>query len=539
MRLTLPRLDTTDPSALLDDLRGTTPLPAADTPDADRTTSLAASITYSYAHLTDQARRLLPAVSLFHGVADVDVLTAFSAVEGVPGRFAGIGGEEWSAVLADAARVGLLTSLGAGMYRVHPALPGYLAADWQAEDSIGYERERRQCEQALCGACAAFSDWLTSQIESGNAGLAYALLGLQRWTLGSMLGYALDHHAWENADCIVRALDQYWDTRGLGTEAAAWSDRILNATIGPHQASPETARPLWLYTTVTQANRWYGDGRPDQAEQAYHRALAYLQDQPATDWTRGNISVIYHQLGMTAGVRGRLDEADDWYRQAIRIRKQLGLRDLLASDYHQVGTTAYLRGKLDDADDWYRQALVIEEELGNRTGMALTYHELGMTAQDRGRLDEADNWYRKSLAIKEELGNRPGVAISYHQLGRIAYLRGRLDEADNWYRQSLTIKEELGDRPGLAQTYTNVGRVAEDRAQPRSALAWNVRCVSLFDEFPSPLTVSGPSAIKRLTRQLGMPALEEVWHQVTGQPLPQPVRDYVTSHQDEQPAGES
>jgi hypothetical protein len=36
-----------------------------------------------------------------------------------------------------------------------------------------------------------------------------------------------------------------------------------------------------------------------------------------------------------------------------------------------------------------------------------------------------------------------------------------------------------------------------------------------------------------------MPALEEVWHQVTGQPLPQPVRDYVTSHQDEQPAGES
>ena len=56
---------------------------------------------------------------------------ALSAVEGVPGRFAGISRQEWTAVLEDAARVGLLTGIGAGMYRIHPALPGYLAAGWQ------------------------------------------------------------------------------------------------------------------------------------------------------------------------------------------------------------------------------------------------------------------------------------------------------------------------------------------------------------------------------------------------------------------------
>ena len=46
------------------------------TPGAGRTASLAACITYSYAHLSEQTRRLLPAVSLFHGVADEDLLTA-------------------------------------------------------------------------------------------------------------------------------------------------------------------------------------------------------------------------------------------------------------------------------------------------------------------------------------------------------------------------------------------------------------------------------------------------------------------------------
>ena len=80
---------------------------------------------------------------------------------------------------------------------------------------------------------------------------------------------------------------------------------------------------------------------------------------------------------------------------------------------------------------------------------------------------------------------------------------------------------------------------AEQRAQLPMALQHNIRCVTLFDQFPSPLTGTGPTALARLTRQLGMPALEQTWQQVTGQPIPQPVRDYITSHpdDDDQPGG--
>ena len=495
MRLTLPRLDTTDPAELLADLRGTTPLPAADAPDADRTTSLAASITYSYTHLAGQTRRLLPAVSLFHGVADVDVLAAFSAEETVPSRFAGISWDEWSAVLDDAARVGLLTALGSGMHQVHPALPGYLAAGWHAEDPGGYNQERQASEQALRVACAAFSRWLTQQVASGDAALAYTLLGWQRRTLGAMLGHALDHHVWSDAEHIVRALDAYWGTRGLSIEAAAWVDRILDATAGPGQAPTEPTRSLWLYAIIGQASRQTDAGRPDQADLAYRRALAYLHEQPATGWIRGSISTVSHQLGTTARARGRLDEAEDWYRQS----------------------------------------LAIDEELGDRFGMAISYHQLGVTAQDRGQLDEAEEWYRRSLDITEELGDRPDMAITYHQLGVTAQDRGRLDEAEEWYRHSLDIKEELGDRPGMAMTNGQLGLLAEVRQQPRQALEWMVRCVALFDQFPHPSTGPGPRHLARLTRQLGMPALEETWRQVTGQPVPGQVRNSLTSQPEEDP----
>jgi hypothetical protein len=62
--------------------------------------------------------------------------------------------------------------------------------------------------------------------------------------------------------------------------------------------------------------------------------------------------------------------------------------------------------------------------------------------------------------------------------------------------------------------------------------------VAIFDQFPSPLTGTGPTALARLTRQLGMPALKAAWHQVTGQPVPQAVRDFITNRHDDLPGGE-
>jgi tetratricopeptide (TPR) repeat protein len=574
MRLTLPRLDATSAEELLAGLRGTVPLPAGGQESGGRLSSLAASITYSWAHLAGVTRRLLPAVSLFHGITDEDVLAAFSGVEGVPARFAGVTKDQWSGVLEDAARVGLLTGIGAGMYRIHPALPGYMTAAWQAEDPDAWQQEQAAATNALCAACAAFSDWLTGQTESGDAALAYAILGLQRRTLGAMLSHALGHSMWSEASEILQALEKYWHARGLRMEAGAWADRILAATTEPGRDTPAAGSPaasLWLYTTGQQAGRQQDAGQLDQAERTYRRLLSWLEDQPATDWTRRNIAVACHQLGITTRLRWQLDEADDWYRKSLAIEEELSDRPAMANTYGELGNTAKDRGRLDEAEAWFRKSLAIKDELGDRPGMAIAYHQLGITAQDRGQLDEADdwyrqaiqireelglrampatdyhhlgmtaylrgrldeaeNWYRKSLAINEELGDRPGMASTYHQLGVTAQDRGRLDEAEAWYRKSLGIKEELGDRPGMALSYGQLGLLAEARQQPAEALDWTIRCVTLFPEFPHPATGPGPDHLARLTRQLGMEALERGWDQVTGSPLPPQVRDYITSRQ--------
>ena len=164
-----------------------------------------------------------------------------------------------------------------------------------------------------------------------------------------------------------------------------------------------------------------GRGRLDEADDWYRKALTISEELGDRPRHGDHLPPArHHRPGPRAAGRGRrlVPQSPHHLRGTRRPAPHGGT-------YHQLGITAQDRGRLDEADDWYRKALTINEELGDRPGMASTYHQLGMTAQDRGRLDEADDWYRKSLTINEELGDRPGMALTYAQLGLLAEERGQ------------------------------------------------------------------------------------------------------------------
>jgi tetratricopeptide (TPR) repeat protein len=571
MRLILPRLDTTDPETLLVGLQGTAPLPGTDGDGADRTTSLAASIGYSFAHLSEPTRRLLPAVSLFRSVADANVLGAFSQAPEVPERFAGAVRQDWEKALDEAARVGLLTGLGEDMYRMHPALPGYLADWWRAEEPGDHDMAREAAIKALVTAHAMFGNHLYRQMMHGEVKTAHKVTGLERSTMGSLLGYCLEHGLWSQAQQMAQPLHEYWTAQGLYREARTWTDQARLATENPDGTPPQLetdAGYLWLFFVSSQVNLdLEARHRLGDAERTCRHILTALQTLRSSPERQRRVAITCHQLGMAVGYQGRLDEAQAWYRRSLAIKEDLGDTLSMASTCHQLGLVAQQRGRLDEAEAWYRKSLAISEQFGNRPGMSSTYHQLGGVAQERGRLDEAEAWYRKSLAVKEELGNRSGMADSYRQLGKVALLRdqlddaedwyrkalaideqlgngvgiarsyhnlgiiaqerGRLDEAEAWYRKALAVDEELSHRPDMALVYGSLGLLAEARGQLRQALELMVSSVALFDEFPHPATGPSPGQLARLAAVLGSDALEQCWHQVTGSPLPAAVRRYV------------
>jgi tetratricopeptide (TPR) repeat protein len=185
----------------------------------------------------------------------------------------------------------------------------------------------------------------------------------------------------------------------------------------PAGAPPPPDTPggaLWLFLVGAQAVRDIRAHRLDSAEHTYLEIHRVLLRQPESPQQRSHLAAIYHQLGRVAQQRGHLDQAEDWYRQSLTIKEQLGDRPGMAGTYHQLGVVARRRGHLDEAEDWCRQSLTINEELGNRPDMASSYGQLGLLAEERGRPSEALTWMVRCVALFDEFPHPATVPVPEH-----------------------------------------------------------------------------------------------------------------------------
>ena len=148
--------------------------------------------------------------------------------------------------------------------------------------------------------------------------------------MGHLLGYALDGQSWAEAQAIAEPLTGYWDGRGLYAEAAAWTDRVRLATEDTDGMPPGLGQPrrdLWLFFAGEQAQRQLDSGRLDAAEHTYREILAMLKAQPASPQQQAtSCGRSITCSAWSRRIRGRLDEAADWYARSLAISEELGDR---------------------------------------------------------------------------------------------------------------------------------------------------------------------------------------------------------------------
>lgn len=140
-------------------------------------------------------------------------------------------------------------------------------------------------------------------------------------------------------------------------------------------------------------------------------------------------------IGSLLKARGKLDEAADYYRQAVRIKP-----DYIAG-YNNLGNALLEQGKLDEAIICYRKALQIEPDL------AKTHFNLGNALRAKGKLDEALCHYHKALQTT------PNDADVHINLGVTLTAQGAINEAFTHFRQAVRLK------PNSASAHYNLGRL--------------------------------------------------------------------------------
>jgi tetratricopeptide (TPR) repeat protein len=110
-----------------------------------------------------------------------------------------------------------------------------------------------------------------------------------------------------------------------------------------------------------------------------------------------------------------------------------------------LGQIALARGRLEEAEGYFQQALAIRREVQDRQGEGVELSSLGQIALARGRLEEAEGYFRKCLAITHDVQDALNEGMISQILGEFLIVhRGNRDEGCVLLTTAVRIFRQMG-----------------------------------------------------------------------------------------------
>ena len=188
-------------------------------------------------------------------------------------------------------------------------------------------------------------------------------------------------------------------------------------------------------------------------------------------------SISFNTYGVCAEAAGRRQDAEKWFRKALKVQEDGGLGESSLSVFTLVGLGECVRkaGRRGEAEGLFFRALKIAEaKLGlENLQVSWTLDTLGRCVREAGRPGEGEGLLKRALEIKEaNLGeDDPQIAVTLGEIGRCVREAGRPGEAEAWFKRALAIKEvKLGpDDVRVAWTLGEMGRCVREAGRPGEA----------------------------------------------------------------------
>ncbi len=247
------------------------------------------------------------------------------------------------------------------------------------------------------------------------------------------------------------------------------SEDLRRAQFGEQSAESLTSR--------LHRGRWHhAVGDYAQAEATFESLLRTLSDAGV-----GEVSQHAEALGALGDLRydqGRIDEAEDLFRRALEIRRELhgDEHPQVATGLNDLGVALYARGELDAAEVPLRQALELHRRLlgANHPHLAITLSSLGVLRLAQADHEEAAELLESALEIRRVLygDEHPSVAQILNNLGELCRRRGDLPAAVEYLSEALEIIRKIQgiNHPAYADGLSNLARAVQMRGDGDAAL---------------------------------------------------------------------
>ncbi|SHG73452.1 ATP-binding protein [Streptoalloteichus hindustanus] len=429
-------------SDLVDDLARSGDLLGALAVDDDETTAIRPVLSWSYTALDPHAARLFRLVSLHPGQISLPALASL----------AGLAVPEAHRLVTTLTHAHLAEETGPDLYGMHDLLRGYAG---ELATTLDTHEQRGDAATRLV-------DWYLHT--SNNARAVIAPPTLRPLPLKAPLPGVVPHEFSSREDAL----------RWYRTE----EDNIVAVTrLALHHDLHEAAWQFpvaWTtYLMMRGPHHVY-----DRLHQLGQRAARLAGDTNGEAWVTATYAYLLRG-------RGHLDRAEQQFRHAVDLRRQLADPRGQAWATTGLGLVAHDRHDLDLAGARLREALTLFEQTTDQHGRAMALSALGDVHRAAARIEEAHRCLTEALAIQTELRIGYGQGHTLAVLAEVHRERGELDQALRHLERSLALRRRLGDRFGTADALERVGDLVAEMGRPQDAHdAWS-EAAELLDELGS------------------------------------------------------
>jgi tetratricopeptide (TPR) repeat protein len=191
----------------------------------------------------------------------------------------------------------------------------------------------------------------------------------------------------------------------------------------------------------------------------------------------------FRYLGILQSSRGLIDEAEASHRQALKIWRQAGEKDLEAGELSNLSGVLESQGRLEESLEIKQDALVaLVDYYGEEHPVVATVrNNIAYSLHRDGDYETAEKLYRQALEVNERLlgPDHVGTADFLTNLGRLLMDQGRYEEAEPYVRRATDLRQKhneptqfhrIAAEINLASLQLELGEVDQSIAGYRSAL---------------------------------------------------------------------
>ncbi|MEM8766650.1 MAG: CHAT domain-containing protein [Pseudomonadota bacterium] len=231
-------------------------------------------------------------------------------------------------------------------------------------------------------------------------------------------------------------------------------------------------------------------GELDQASEWYENALLH-----APDWFLFLRALIANNLGGIHYIRGDVSDALHYFDESYQKNAEAGDFEGQALALGNQASAHRLVANYDDAINRQLQALQIYQDLDDRSGAALTTHRIGLLYLELRNLTEAAQFLQRGLELQQTYAPNQ-VASSHAELGRLSELRDNTKEAEYYYQAALSAFSSANLYPRMLQVQMNLARLYLENGQHQAAVELLARAIEVADDIGDQRTTGRLMALR-------------------------------------------